>query len=184
MLENPVPIIIFCHVIIHIICFADNTLIKILENGKEVLKKVSEIKKDDMALVFDGKEKKYAKVLDNKATEGENEFYIIKAKSIKNENKIKELKVTGEHVMITFDEKKEHKLILAKELKGNEIVDTDDGFYKIYEIGKEIRKNKYMLSVKGGAVLANGIFVSTICSDKEAKIIKPTLEEWEKYQNN
>ena len=166
MLENPVPIIIFCHVIIHIICFADNTLIKILENGKEVLKKVSEIKKD------------------NKATEGENEFYIIKVKSIKNENKIKELKVTGEHVMITFDEKKEYKLILAKELKGNEIVDTDDGFYKIYEIGKEIRKNKYMLSVKGGAVLANGIFVSTICSDKEAKIIKPTLEEWEKYQNN
>ena len=114
----------------------------------------------------------------------QNEFYIIKVKSIKNENKIKELKVTGEHVMITFDEKKEYKLILAKELKGNEIVDTDDGFYKIYEIGKEIRKNKYMLSVKGGAVLANGIFVSTICSDKEAKIIKPTLEEWEKYQNN
>ena len=80
MLENPLPIIIFCHVIIHIICFADNTLIKILENGKEVLKKVSEIKKDDMALVFDGKEKKYAKVLDNKATEGEKEFYIIKVK--------------------------------------------------------------------------------------------------------
>ena len=57
--------------------------------------------------------KKYAKVLDNKASEGENEFYIIKVKSIKNENKIKELKVTGEHVMITFDEKKEYKLILA-----------------------------------------------------------------------
>jgi hypothetical protein len=40
-----------------------------------------------------------------------------------------------------------------------------------------------MLSVKGGVVLANGIFVSTICSDKEAKVIKTTLEEWEKYQN-
>ena len=184
MLANPVPFIIVCHIIIKIFCFADDTLIKILENGKEVLKKVSEIKKDEMALVFDGKEKKYAKVLDNKVTEGEIEFYILKVKSLNNESKIKELKVTGEHVMITFDEKKEYKLTLAKELKGNEIVDTDDGFYKIYEIGKEIRKNKYMLSVKGGVVLANGIFVSTICSDKEAKVIKPTLEEWEKYQNN
>ena len=180
----PLPIIIAYKVVIIIVCFADDTLVKILENGKEVIKKVSDIKKDEMALVFEGKDKKYAKVIDNKVTEGENEFYIIKVKSIKNENKIKELKVTGEHVMITFDEKKEYKLILAKELKGNEIVDTDDGFYKIYEIGKEIRKNKYMLSVKGGAVIANGIFVSTICSDKEAKIIKPTLEEWEKYQNN
>ena len=181
MLGNPIPIIIFCHIIIKLFCFADDTLIKILENGKEVLKKVSEIKKDEMVLVFDGEEKRYAKVIDNKEIEGEIEFYIIKVKN--NENKIKELKVTGEHVMITFDEKKEYKLILAKELKGNEIVDTDDGFYKIYEIEKEIRKNKYMLSVKGGVVLANGIFVSTICSDKEAKVIKTTLEEWEKYQN-
>ena len=98
-------------------------------------------------------------------------------------NKLKQLKVTGEHVMITFNEKKENKLILAKDLKGNEILDTEDGFYKIYEIGKEMRKNKYMLSVKGGAVLANGIFVSTICSDNDAKILNPTLEEWEKYQN-
>jgi hypothetical protein len=177
------PIIVLYKVVIIIICFADNTLVKILENGKEVLKKVSEVKKDEMALVFDGKEKKYAKVIDNKVTEGEFEFYIIKVRSINDENKTKELKVTGEHVMITFDEKKEHKLIIAKELKGNEIVDTDDGFYKIYEIGKEIRKNKYMLSVKGGAVLANGIFVSTVCSDNDAKVIKPTLEEWEKYQN-
>ena len=77
----------------------------------------------------------------------------------------------------------EIKLILAKELKGNELVDTDDGLYQIYEIGKEIRKNKYMLSVKCGAVLANGIFVSTICSDNDANILGPTLEEWEKYQN-
>ena len=45
------------------------------------------------------------------------------------------MKVAGEHVMITFDEKKEYKLKLTKQLKGNEIVDTDDGFYKIYEIG-------------------------------------------------
>ena len=179
----PFPVIIFYKVVIIVVCFSNDTLIKILENGKEVIKKVSDIKKDEMALVFDGKEKKYAKVIGNKVTEGEFEFYVIKVRSMNDPNKLKQLKVTGEHVMITFNEKKENKLILAKDLKGNEILDTEDGFYKIYEIGKEMRKNKYMLSVKGGAVLANGIFVSTICSDNDAKILNPTLEEWEKNQN-
>ena len=40
-----------------------------------------------------------------------------------------------------------------------------------------------MLSVKGGAVLANGIFVSTICSGNDAKVLKPSLKEWKKFQN-
>lgn len=177
------PIIITYKIVVIIICFADDTLVKILDNGKEVIKKVSDIKKDELALVFSGKEKKYAKVIDNKVTEGEFEFYVVKVKSLKDPKKTKELKVTGEHVMITVDDKKDLKLVLAKELKGNEIVDTEEGYYQIYEIGKELRKNKYMLSVKGGAVLANGIFVSTICSDNDAKILKPTLEEWKKYQS-
>ena len=177
------PIIIVYKVVIIIVCFADDTLVKILENGKEVTKKVCDVKKDEMTLVFSGKEKRYAKVIDNKVTEGEFEFYIVKAKSLKDPKNTKEIKVTGEHVMITFDDKKEYKLVLAKELKGNEIIDTEDGYYQIYEIGKELRKNKYMLSVKGGAVLANGIFISTICSDNDAKVLKPTLEEWKKYHN-
>ena len=63
-------------------------------------------------------------------------FLLDKTKSINDPNKKKEIKVTGEHVMVTFNDKKEHKLILAKELKGNELFDTDDGLYQIYEIGK------------------------------------------------
>ena len=43
---------------------------------------------------------------------------------------------------------------------------------------------KYYLVVKGGVVYANGIFVSTICSKDQAKIIKPSLKEWKQYQEN
>ena len=102
---------------------------------------------------------------------------------MKNPSKTKEVTVTPEHVMITFENKNEMKLIVAKDLKGDEIVDTEDGFHQIYEISKKTLKNKYMLTVKGGIVFANGIFISTICSGENARDLKPTLEEWKKLQS-
>ena len=130
-----------------------------------------------MVLVYNGKQKKFAKVLKNIKIEGKHEFYNIKMKNIKNNIKTKEIKVTGEHVMITFNKNKEIKLVNAEDLK-------DDGLYQIYEINKEINDNKYNLVVNGGIVYANGILVSTVCSKEEAKIIKPTMEEWKKFQEN
>ena len=137
-----------------------------------------------MVLVYNGKQKKFAKVLKNIKIEGKHEFYNIKMKNIKNNIKTKEIKVTGEHVMITFNKNKEIKLVNAEDLKGNEFIETDDGLYQIYEINKEINDNKYNLVVNGGVVYANGILVSTVCSKEEAKIIKPTMEECKKFQEN
>ena len=137
-----------------------------------------------MVLVYNGKQKKFAKVLKNIKIEGKHEFYNIKMKNIKNNIKTKEIKVTGEHVMITFNKNKEIKLVNAEDLKGNEFIETDDGLYQIYEINKEINDNKYNLVVNGGVVYANGILVSTVWSKEEAKIIKPTMEEWKKFQEN
>jgi translation elongation factor P/translation initiation factor 5A len=137
-----------------------------------------------MVLVYNGKQKKFAKVLKNIKIEGKHEFYNIKMKNIKNNIKTKEIKVTGEHVMITFNKNKEIKLVNAEDLKGNEFIETDDGLYQKYEINKEINDNKYNLVVNGGVVYANGILVSTVCSKEEAKIIKPTMEEWKKFQEN
>ena len=102
----------------------------------------------------------------------------------KKSEKTKEIKVTGEHIMITFGKKDEINLVHAKNLQVNEFMETDDGLYKIYEITKEIEESKYFLFVKGGVVYANNIFVSTICSDEKAQIIKPTKEEWQKFQNS
>ena len=78
---------------------------------------------------------------------------------------------------------KEIKLVNAQDLKGNDFIETDDGLYQIYEITKEVRDNKYFLLVKGGVVYANGVFVSTICSNDKTKVLETTNEEWEKFQN-
>ena len=175
--------ILYLPLIIILKCFTGNTLVKVLENGKEVEKEIKDVKKDEMVLVHNGKEKRYAKVEDNKMTEGDFEFYVVKVQDLKDPSKTKEVTVTPEHVMITFENKNEMKLIVAKDLKGDEIVDTEDGFHQIYEISKKTLKNKYMLTVKGGIVFANGIFISTICSGENARDLKPTLEEWKKLQS-
>jgi hypothetical protein len=86
--------------------------------------------------------------------------------------------------MITYENKNEKdiKLILAKNLEGNEYIGAEDGLYQIYEIKKEIRNNKYFLVVKGGVVFANDLFVSTICSEDTARVLKSSEKEWNKFQ--
>ena len=162
-------------------CFSGNTLVKVLENGKEIEKQIKDIRKDDLVLVHSGKEKIYNKVLENKLTEGEIEFYLVRVKSLEDPSKLKEISVTPEHLMIVLDEKKEVKTVAAKNLKGDEIMDSEDGLCQVYEISKKTLKNKYTLSVKGGCILANGIFTSSICSGDDAKLLKPTLEEFKKF---
>ena len=179
---NPL-IIIWCG-ITKIFCFSDGTRIVVQENNEIVTKEIKEIKKDDKVLVYNGKQKKFAKVLKNIKIEGKHEFYEIKMKNLKNPEKTKEIKVTGEHIMITFSENKEIKLINAQNLKGNEYIETDEGLYQVYEINKEINENKYNLIVNGGVVYANGILISTVCSKEKAKIIKPTMDEWKQFQEN
>lgn len=179
---NPI-IIIWCG-ITKIFCFSDGTRIVVQENNEIVTKEIKEIKKDDKVLVYNGKQKKFAKVLKNIKIEGKHEFYEIKMKNLKNPEKTKEIKVTGEHIMITFSENKEIKLINAQDLKGNEYIETDEGLYQVYEINKEINENKYNLIVNGGVVYANGILISTVCSKEKAKIIKPTMDEWKQFQEN
>ena len=56
---------------------------------------------------------RFAKVLKNIKIEGKHEFYNIKMKSIKNNVNTKEIKVTGEHFIITFNKYKEIKSVNA-----------------------------------------------------------------------
>ena len=179
----PPVIIIVCAISIKIICFSVNTFITVHENNKDIKKRIDEVKEGDSVLVHIGDEKKYAKVMGNKKVEGKFEFYNIKMKNIKEPSKIKEIKVTGEHIMITFGKNEEMNLVHAKDLQVNELMHTDDGLYEIYEITKKIEETKYNLIVKGGVIYANDIFVSTICSEEKAQIIKPTKEEWQKFQD-
>ena len=57
--------------------------------------------------------KEISKVLKNVKIEGKYEFNNIKIKGIKNNIKTKEIKVTGEHFIITFNKYKEIKSVNA-----------------------------------------------------------------------
>ena len=78
-------------------CFSTNTKMIVLENDKECIKIASEIRKGDLVLTFDGKEKVFTKVMDTKKNEGIFEFYEMKLKDGKN------ISVTGNHTMIVFE---------------------------------------------------------------------------------
>ena len=56
---------------------------------------------------------RFAKVLKNIKIEGKHEFFNIKIKGIKNNIKTKEIKVTCEHFIITFNKYKEIKSVNA-----------------------------------------------------------------------
>ena len=57
--------------------------------------------------------KEISKVLKNVKIVGKHEFNNIKIKGIKNNIKTKEIKVTGEHFIITFNKYKEIKSVNA-----------------------------------------------------------------------
>ena len=94
-------------------------MVKVLENGKEVEKEIKDVKKNEIFLVHNGKEKRYARIEDYKMTEGDFEFYVVKIRELKDSSKAKE--------------NKDIKLVSAMNLKGNEIMDSVDWLCKIYE---------------------------------------------------
>ena len=138
-------------------CFSLNTKMIVLENGEECIKFVSEIRKGDLVLTFDGKEKRFTKIIESKKNEGIFEFYEIQLKNGKN------ISVTGNHTMIVFDkDKKEIKFKYACELKEGDLLRTNDGLSEIMKINEEMMYNSYQISTEKGTVLANDVLVSTI----------------------
>ena len=132
------------------------------------------------ALSLQWNEKKFEKVWKDKNWR---KTWILQNQDEKFKNpEKKEIQVTGEHIMIIFDENKEFKLVNAQDLKWNEYFGIEDGLYQVYEINKEINDNKYNLIVNGSVVYANGILVSTVCTKDQAKFIKPKMEKWKQFQ--
>ena len=138
-------------------CFSADTKMIILENNKQYKRPVSEIKNGDLVLTFDGKEKVFSKVIENKLNEGIFEFYEIQLKNGSN------ISVTGNHTMIVFDkDTKEIKFKFACELKVGDLLRTTDGLHEIMKINNEMMYNSYQISTEKGTVLANDVLVSTI----------------------
>ena len=139
-------------------CFEENTIIKVLENNKEISKPISEIKLNDLVLTYKHGNKTYTKVNFFKKYEDDFEFYEIKTKL---GDKIKTIVVTGNHIMICYDKNmSEARYLTAENITKNDYFYTVDGLYQIYEINVITKKNKYALGVEEGAIIASDILVT------------------------
>ena len=139
-------------------CFGENTIIKVLENNKEVSKPISEIKLNDLVLTYENGNKKYTKVNFFKKYEDDFEFYEIKAKL---GDKVKTIVVTGNHIMICYDKNmSEARYLTAEKVTKDDYFYTVDGLYQIYEINVKTKRNKYSLGVEEGAIIASDILVT------------------------
>ena len=150
----------------NIFCFHSNTIIQVLEKGKLINKRISQIKKGDQVLTYKEKNKIFTKVTKNIENKGLFEFFTIKCKN-KNEN-IKMISITGNHTMIVYKKLKNE--IIFKNANKVEIGDlfiTSDGLFEVYEIKKEMMNNSYEMRVEKGSVLANDILVSTLYLEKK-----------------
>lgn len=139
-------------------CFEENTIIKVLENNKEISKPISDIKLNDLVLTYEHGNKKYTKVNFFKKYEDDFEFYEIKAKL---GDKVKTIVVTGNHIMICYDKNmSQARYMTAENVTKNDYFYTVDGLYQIYEINVKTKKNKYSLGVEEGAIIASDILVT------------------------
>ena len=176
-------------VICNIFCFHSNTEVQLLEKDKITNKRISDIRKGDLVLTYDGKNKIFSKVTKNLENKGPFEFFTIKCKD-KNLN-IKMISVTGNHTMILYQKtKNEIAFRYANQVKIGDLFITPDGIFEVFEIKKEMMNNSYEMRVENGTVLANDILVSTLYLENneilknQKKIIYSFKNECEKVNMN
>ena len=138
-------------------CFSEDTKIVKLENGQTEEVYIGDIKRNDIVLSNDLN--KYTKVVKNVKSEGIFNYTQIILESGK------ALTVTNEHGVIILDNKSNKKIIKASSLKEGQMLITLQGPKIIKDVKHLSIKNKYILETQDGTVIANNIYVSTICDD-------------------
>ena len=138
-------------------CFSPDTKISTIEGGqiKDVL--IYELKKNDLVLANNGN--KLTKVVRNLKSEGIFNYTQIILESGK------ELTITNEHGVIVLDKETNKKVIKAANLREGQKLITLKGPEMIKNINNLQIKDKYILETEDGTVIANNIYVSTICDD-------------------
>ena len=141
-------------------------------NGQIKNVSIYELKENDIVLA--NNENKLTKVVRNIKSEGIFDYTKIILKSGK------ELSVTNEHGIIVLDEESNKRIIKAKNLKEGQKLITLDGVEIIKNISNVRIKDKYILETENGTVIANNIYVSTICDDMidEKKNSDDLLNQW------
>ena len=138
-------------------CFNSDTKIFKLEDGQIKAVSIYELKKND--LVVSNNEKKLTKVVRNIKSEGIFDYIKIILESGK------ELTITNEHGIIVIDDQSNKRVIKANNLRVGQKLITLKGPEAIKNINSLKIKDKYILETEDGTVIANNIYVSTICDD-------------------
>ena len=138
-------------------CFDSDTIISKVENGQ--IKKVSifELKANDLVLA--NHENKFTRVVRNVKSEGIFDYTQIILESGK------QLTITNEHGIIVLDGESNKRIMMANNLKEGQKLITLEGVEVIKKIKSLEIKDKYILETEDGTVIANNIYVSTICDD-------------------
>lgn len=138
-------------------CFNSDTKIYKMEYGQIKDVPIYELKKNDLVLA--NNENKFTRVVKNVKSEGIFDYKQIILESGK------ELTITDEHVVIILDDKSNKRVIRASNLREGQKVITLDGPEVIKKINDLKIKDRYILETMDGTVIANNIYVSTICDD-------------------
>ena len=159
-------------------CFSPDTTISKLENGE--IKEVSIYELIENDLVLANNENKFTKVVRNVKSEGIFDYIQIILESGK------ELTVTNEHGVIVIDEESNRRVIKARNLREGQVVITLEGPEIIKRINNLKIKDKYILETLDGTVIANNIYVSTICDDMIDEKIKADdlIQHWKNKHEN
>ena len=138
-------------------CFDENTKIAKYENGQIKDANIYELKKNDIVLA--NNLNKFTKVVRNVKSEGTFNYTQITLESGKT------LTVTNEHGVIIMDHESNQKIMKASDLKEGQMLITMKGTEIIKNVKYLSIKDKYILETEDGTVIANGVYVSTICDD-------------------
>ena len=159
-------------------CFSSDTIISKIENGEIKDVSINELKENDLVLA--NNEYKFTKVVRNIKSEGIFDYIQIILESGK------ELTVTKEHGVIVLDNESNKRVRKANDLSEGQVLITMEGPEIIKSINNLRIKDKYILETLDGTVVANNIYVSTICDDMiDEKINADDLiQQWKNKHEN
>ena len=160
-----------------VLCMDGETEVTVLGKERNYKKPVSEVKKGESVLTYNGNNLVYSEVKENTKLEFERVFFTFKVKD-KNEN-IKTISVTENHSVIVFNkESNEPEFKYASQLQIGDLTRTTEGISEVIEINKELKKNCYKFVVEQGTVLANDILIGAfyIKENESQKKLKGILD--------
>lgn len=160
-------------------CFSFDTIVNVQKNNTIIKTLISNINEKDKVLTLKSGNFALTNVVQIFKEEGNFTFYELKAQNSK--KKLKKIKLTKDHGVIVIKNNKKF-IITAKNIKKGNLILTNEGIFKIYEISKIIENKKYTLYTEDGTILASGIFVSTICEPDIDETIpfEKIMKEWRK----